>query len=586
MADAKKPYGDVAYADPKNGKYPIDTAAHAKAAWSYINQADNAAKYPLNGVTLGEVKARIKAACEKFGVEISEAKSAGWLEGALERFNKMHAPAGSSAGGQFAAASGSSAGKAGGKGTKGARPTPSNQHPVGKGEAGKRVSDLQSRLNALGAHLKVDGIFGPKTLAAVRAFQRSHGLKVDGLVGPKTTAALRKPAAGHGKPAPAHGKGRPAAKTAPPKIAPPSAKAKTPPATTAKAKPVPPRGTEPGGGTRGSDLKYGHGSALWKYWTEGEGFAKWSAAVHKWTTLRDLLLKAGVPPAAADGLTTNIITAVMPGYMKQAHAKGRSAVTHAPDLDVVRSGGGMKLEPADDGTLGTLTGRFSEFGRWYRVSSKMEGDFLERVASGATAETIRDNKDSMRVLFDHGMDAQIGNKVLGPIASLAERSDGPHYEVPLFDTSYNRDLLPGLKAGVYGASMRMRVTGDEWDDKPARSDANPDGIPERTITAMKVLEFGPVTFPANPGASAGVRSGTDDFYHRLRQADTPAFEDAMRAAGLTHPDEDFTGRDGARSAPGGEEDDVQPGNGGPSTPTTDRAALRDRAWRMRRQLNG
>jgi hypothetical protein len=207
----------------------------------------------------------------------------------------------------------------------------------------------------------------------------------------------------------------------------------------------------------------------------------------------------------------------------------------------------------------------------------------------------------MRVLFDHGMDAQIGNKVLGPIDSLVERSDGPHYEVPLFDTSYNRDLLPGLKAGVYGASMRMRVTGDEWDDKPARSDANPDGIPERTITAMKVLEFGPVTFPANPGASAGVRSGTDDFYHRLRQADAPAFEDAMRAAalplpewGLTIPrqsvksaaDEDFTGRDGARSAPGGEEqqDDVQPGNGGPS-PATIRAALRDRTWRMRRQLD-
>jgi hypothetical protein len=82
---------------------------------------------------------------------------------------------------------------------------------------------------------------------------------------------------------------------------------------------------------RASDLKYGHGSALWKYWTAGEGFAKWSGAAHKWTTLRDLLLKAGVPSISADGLTTNIIMAVMPGYMKLAHAKehkaGRSAVT-------------------------------------------------------------------------------------------------------------------------------------------------------------------------------------------------------------------------------------------------------------------
>jgi peptidoglycan hydrolase-like protein with peptidoglycan-binding domain len=115
------------------------------------------------------------------------------------RFNPNHAPAGSATGGQFAAASGSS--------SKG-RPTPTNAHPVGKGETGKRVSDLQSRLNALGFKppLKVDGIFGPKTLAAVREFQKAHGLKVDGLVGPKTTAALRtkpkaKPAAAHHTPA-------------------------------------------------------------------------------------------------------------------------------------------------------------------------------------------------------------------------------------------------------------------------------------------------------------------------------------------------------------------------------------------------
>jgi len=128
-----------------------------------------------------------------------------------ERFNPNHAPAGSATGGQFAPASGSSSTKGGKPGTKSSKPghdtraTPSNAHPVGEGETGKRVSDLQSRLNALGFKppLKVDGIFGPKTLAAVKAFQRSHGLKVDGLVGPHTTAALRTrhPAAKH---APAH----------------------------------------------------------------------------------------------------------------------------------------------------------------------------------------------------------------------------------------------------------------------------------------------------------------------------------------------------------------------------------------------
>lgn len=70
-AKTSGPYGDVTYADPKNKKYPIDTKAHAQAAWSYINQAKNAAEYPMNGVSLSSVKSAIEAACKKFGIQIS-----------------------------------------------------------------------------------------------------------------------------------------------------------------------------------------------------------------------------------------------------------------------------------------------------------------------------------------------------------------------------------------------------------------------------------------------------------------------------------------------------------------------------------
>lgn len=70
--NGKKPYGDVKYADAKNGKYPVDTLKHVKAAWAYINKPANAAKYPLNGVSLASVKAKIKAAMKKFGVGASE----------------------------------------------------------------------------------------------------------------------------------------------------------------------------------------------------------------------------------------------------------------------------------------------------------------------------------------------------------------------------------------------------------------------------------------------------------------------------------------------------------------------------------
>jgi phage head maturation protease len=120
---------------------------------------------------------------------------------------------GNAGGGQFAPASSGSGTKDG----KGTRATPSNAHPVGMGETGQRVHDLQERLNALGAHLAVDGKFGPKTRAAVEAFQRSHGLKVDALVGPKTTAALRlkHPAGPHKAPGHKPAVHKPPAHTAP-----------------------------------------------------------------------------------------------------------------------------------------------------------------------------------------------------------------------------------------------------------------------------------------------------------------------------------------------------------------------------------
>lgn len=76
--DPREPYGDVKYADPgyqgdKQKRYPIDTIEHVRAAWAYINQADNAAKY--DPADLKKVRARIKAAAKKFGVTISDTAS-------------------------------------------------------------------------------------------------------------------------------------------------------------------------------------------------------------------------------------------------------------------------------------------------------------------------------------------------------------------------------------------------------------------------------------------------------------------------------------------------------------------------------
>jgi len=54
-----------------------------------------------------------------------------------------------------------------------------------------KVGELQAYLIGWGYAVAKDNDFGPKTVAAVKAFQNAHGLNADGKVGAKTKAKLR-----------------------------------------------------------------------------------------------------------------------------------------------------------------------------------------------------------------------------------------------------------------------------------------------------------------------------------------------------------------------------------------------------------
>jgi N-acetylmuramoyl-L-alanine amidase len=65
--------------------------------------------------------------------------------------------------------------------------------PVGRGDTGKRVVDIQTRLAALGYHLGnegADGVFGPNTENAIRAFQQGRLLCAGGIVEANTWTEL------------------------------------------------------------------------------------------------------------------------------------------------------------------------------------------------------------------------------------------------------------------------------------------------------------------------------------------------------------------------------------------------------------
>jgi peptidoglycan hydrolase-like protein with peptidoglycan-binding domain len=67
----------------------------------------------------------------------------------------------------------------------------SGQPTIGPGATGDVVRRAQRGLRRTpNLGLAVDGIFGPATEAAVKAFQQGAGLQVDGVVGPETWNAL------------------------------------------------------------------------------------------------------------------------------------------------------------------------------------------------------------------------------------------------------------------------------------------------------------------------------------------------------------------------------------------------------------
>jgi len=75
--------------------------------------------------------------------------------------------------------------------TREVAPRPMGYRVLQSGSTGHDVRELQAALNALGYVLSPDGEFGPGTVGAVKAFQRTHDLTPDGIAGQDFFDTLR-----------------------------------------------------------------------------------------------------------------------------------------------------------------------------------------------------------------------------------------------------------------------------------------------------------------------------------------------------------------------------------------------------------
>jgi len=164
----------------------------------------------------------------------------------------------------------------------------------------------------------------------------------------------------------------------------------------------------------------------------------------------------------------------------------------------------------DAGRPPRLVGHFARFDTFNEIDSVREGKFMERIAPGAFKKTFAENK-AIKVLFQHGRDPSVGEQPIAKVVELREDKHGPYYEAELLE-GVPPLVMAGLREGVYGVSYRFSVdpARDEYNPSPGKSPANPKGLPERTIRQAWVYEFGPVTFPADAGATVAVRSLSDE----------------------------------------------------------------------------
>ncbi|MER5749206.1 phage major capsid protein [Streptomyces sp. NPDC002088] len=122
------------------------------------------------------------------------------------------------------------------------------------------------------------------------------------------------------------------------------------------------------------------------------------------------------------------------------------------------------------------------------------GTFTESIAPDAWTNA----GDDVLATWNHNPDSILGRTRSGTL-TLAVDSTGIRYDVALPDTELGRSVHELVKRGdVFGSSFTFICDEDQWDYIGE--------IPHRTVTAMRVIELGPVHTPAYPDATVSARA--------------------------------------------------------------------------------
>lgn len=160
--------------------------------------------------------------------------------------------------------------------------------------------------------------------------------------------------------------------------------------------------------------------------------------------------------------------------------------------------------------------RLTGYAAVFNSLSEDLGGFREKIKPGAFANSIKIS--DIRALWNHNPDYVLGRNKAGTLF-LEEDERGLRIEIIPPETTWAKDLMESIRRGdVDQMSFGFRTRKDEWDD------SNPNNI-VRTLVEVELFDVSPVTYPAYPATSIGVRSTKEILEaHTAAQASNKAAE--------------------------------------------------------------
>ena len=177
---------------------------------------------------------------------------------------------------------------------------------------------------------------------------------------------------------------------------------------------------------------------------------------------------------------------------KHQHSHGNSK-TRPPAQERRYLDNGELRVKSDSSGKQKIAGYATKFG----VLSEDLGGFREQIDPHAFDACLAANPD-VRGLWNHDANHILGSTTAGTLR-LSVDSTGLHYEIDPPNTSMAKDLMVSMQRGdVTQSSFGFICTDDSWEDSQ--------GGLIRTVRQAQLFDVSPVTFPAYPDATSGVRA--------------------------------------------------------------------------------